>query len=97
MENDPEHFAEIADDFCKTQDSESLKARAGSLVYNLCMYIDGNLTFITNFAFVAMLDLERRATLALNPEAPMRPGVANSEAPMKTMLELWNFDAQSLT
>ena len=61
FENDPEYFAEIAVDFCKTQESETMKARAGSLLYNLCMYIDGNLTFVAKFALIPLMDLERKA------------------------------------
>jgi len=29
------------------------------------MFIDGNLTFVTNFAIIALYDLERRAVEAL--------------------------------
>ncbi len=46
-----------------------MKAKAGSLIYNLCLYIDGNLTFVANFALISLLDLERRAVLALAPHA----------------------------
>ena len=65
LDHDGEHFAEIADDFCKTQESLSLKARAGSLVYNLAMYIDGNLTFLMKLCIIPLNDLERRAVQAL--------------------------------
>ena len=73
MEHDPDYFAEIADDFCKTQDADTVKSRAGSLLYNLAMYVDGNLTFITNLALLPLLDLERRALPALRPDTPARP------------------------
>ena len=72
METDGEYFAEIADDFCKTQESQSLKARAGSLLYNLAMYVDGSLTFFTTFCLMPLYDLERKAVLALEPNPNLR-------------------------
>jgi hypothetical protein len=71
-ESDPEHFVEIADDFCKNQDSESVKVRAGSLIYNLCLTIDGNLTFVTNMALIPLYALEKQLTEQLTPETPVR-------------------------
>ena len=56
-----------------------MKARAGSLLYNMCMDIDGNLTFLFHFCTLPLFDLERRAALAINPSA-MRNEVANSQA-----------------
>jgi hypothetical protein len=78
IDKDPEYFAEIAEDFCTSQESQSMKARAGSLIYNLCMYIDGNLTFVANFALIALYDLERKAVTALESQEANRATVLNS-------------------
>lgn len=60
MENDPEYFAEISDDFCRAQESDSVKIRSGSLLYNLCLTIDGNLSFIVKMALLPILFLEKQ-------------------------------------
>ena len=74
-----------------------MKARAGSLIYNLCMYIDGNLTFVAKFALIPLMDLERKAILGMVPDGLMRPEVAQSEAAMKTLMDLWSLGAESFT
>jgi hypothetical protein len=74
-----------------------MKARAGSLIYNLCMYIDGNLTFVAKFALIPLMDLERKAIVGMVPDGLMRPEVAQSEAAMKTLMDLWSLGAESFT
>lgn len=54
LENDGDYFIELSDDYCKQQEMETLKTRAGSLLSNLTMTIDGYLTFVTQVALVAM-------------------------------------------
>ena len=95
--DDPQYFAEIADDFCKTQESDTIKARAGSLLYNLCLCIDGNLTFITNFALISLLDIQRKAVLTLMPGVQPDPSTSQSENAMKTLLDLWPCGAEQFT
>lgn len=70
-----------------------MKARAGSLLYNLCMYIDGNLTFVTKFALISLYDIERRSITTLAPEDKPRPDVQQSESAMKALMDLWSFGA----
>jgi len=45
------------DDFCRKQELELLKTRAGSLLVMLALAVDGYLTFITHLALVAMRQL----------------------------------------
>jgi hypothetical protein len=54
LEDDPEHFAEMSYDFSMNQESGNVKTRAGSLIYNLCMSIDGNLTFVSHMCLISM-------------------------------------------
>ena len=61
------------------------------------MFIDGNLTFTTNFAMIALYDLERRAVGALGGSGVVRGEVENSEGAMKQLMELWTMSAESLT
>jgi hypothetical protein len=49
---------ELNDDFCKTQEFETVKTRAGSLLANLTLAIDGYLTFVTQLALVGVRQLE---------------------------------------
>ena len=56
-ENDPEEFVEISNDFCTNQERDSVKVRAGSLLYNLSLTIDGNLTFIANMLMIPLFAL----------------------------------------
>lgn len=55
-----------------------LKIRAGSLLYNLCLTIDGNLTFITNMALIPLTALEKRLQLKLFPDEQSRSACSES-------------------
>ena len=71
-ENDPEEFVEISNDFCTNQESDSVKVRAGSLLYNLSLTIDGNLTFIANMLMIPLFALEKQLQERINPQATVR-------------------------
>ena len=71
-ENDPEEFVEISNDFCTNQESDSVKVRAGSLLYNLSLTIDGNLTFIANMLMLTLFALEKQLQERINPQATVR-------------------------
>jgi hypothetical protein len=89
---------EIGDDFCKSQESDSVKVRAGSLIYNLCLTIDGNLTFVTNMAMIPLyaLELELTQTLALPDLWPSELCQASAKG-LATLLDLWAGRPEGLT
>jgi hypothetical protein len=95
--NDPEHFAEIADDFCKTQDANSVKARAGSLIHSLCLSIDGTLTFVSSMCFIPLHYLELQCVRHLSAPQLLRDPIRNADAMMQTLLDLWPRGPEELT
>ena len=79
VQNDPQYFVQLQDDFCKLQEMETLKTRAGSLISNLPLAIDGYLTFVVHLALLALSQLD------INGE--------KSEAEVKlwaNFLSIWN-------
>jgi hypothetical protein len=67
-----------------------VKVRAGSLLYNLCLTIDGSLTFVTNMAMIPLYALEKQLTEKIHPETQPREICVNSAKGLQVMLDLWS-------
>ena len=96
LANDPDYFVEIADDFCQTQESESVKVRSGSLLYNLCLSVDGNLTVTFQMALISLLNVERNLSEKFAPQK-VRKDAQAAKKDMENLIGLWGGDEESLS
>lgn len=67
-----------------------MKVRAGSLLYDLALTIDGSLTFITNMAIIPLHALEVELSRQLTPQRPVREPCEGTVKGLEVLLQLWS-------
>lgn len=59
---DPEYFVEVLTEYCKGQNKEMLMMRIGGLIANLCMNVDGCLSFLGSMCIIVFKSVDSSLT-----------------------------------